>query len=321
MFEETVKNVYHLLNDNSEWIDRYRQYASYLAENSSKIESLKEGFHQWAPLYLYMNIGLAKGAANSFSLRYKGQNVAAIKAENGKITLSTKVGSTNYVDTNKKYFGIDLDLEDSVEWTSEVAKEFRSQFKHCSIDKNPKVLEHAFESAFLTELEKDSAAEKLPALCGIQPVKLADICRFQMCTPLKASSGSVEHTGASGGGIDILARVGLGSGSQLCVMELKQAPDKDAMKQAVAYAAFLMKLLTDEECGQTWHNIFGYKRPFGKKIKVCTVMPENLKRTGSPIFSGETLETPDGILELHQIYVNQDWQKGLKIESSSLLAN
>ncbi len=89
---------------------------------------------------------------------------------------------------------------------------------------------------------------------NIQPVLMAKKARFQMPTPLKASEkGKISYAGV-GGGIDILARVGKGSGNgtKLCIIEVKdehshKEPPKTAIKQALVYATFIRELLRSEQ--------------------------------------------------------------------------
>lgn len=81
------------------------------------------------------------------------------------------------------------------------------------------------ESFLLENYAKKRSDEK--EIAYIQPVTMLDTsARFQMPTPIKASSvkngiDTLAYAGKSGGGIDILARVGSGRSTTLAVMELK----------------------------------------------------------------------------------------------------
>lgn len=172
-------------------------------------------------------------------------------------------------------------------------------------------------------MEKKGKATKDVFLHNIRPVKIADLCRFQMPTPLSASASKLEYSGAKGGGIDILARTGQGRGTCLSVMELKQgqackATDA-AMSQALAYGVFIQELLASE-CGRDWFNIFGFSanqslnRP---RLKVVTVMQYGDtidQRTGDPM----VLDTARGALEFHYIYLDNGLEQALRVKSSSI---
>ena len=130
----------------------------------------------------------------------------------------------------------------------------------------------------LTEFSKKSGKDKV--LCNIQLVKIAGIARFQMPTPLYASDiNNVKYAGPRGGGIDILSRVGTGSATKLCIMELKdenapKEPPAKAIQQGLAYATFIRELLRSG-CGQEWWKIFGFssKLPGQLELYVACVMP------------------------------------------------
>ena len=107
--ENMISTVQKLLMQNTEWISRYAKYAEKIKANLKKIKQSKEKrFHEWAPLYLYMNILEAKGRM-IFSLRYLGQDVAKLKIDPDKITISTK----GFDVKNEAYFGCPVKLIDN----------------------------------------------------------------------------------------------------------------------------------------------------------------------------------------------------------------
>ncbi len=291
------------LQQNDEWKGRYANYAQKIKENIGLMQKIKSNFHQWAPLHLYMNVGKAQGKANSFNLRFRGQDVADIVYGNDAIYLQVTKS-----EGNEKYFSLKDFPRGKVLWLSEEAKVFRKHFQSC--EKFPRVKEHMLESFLLDELEKTDAKSKNDALCGVQPVKIAGICRFQMPTPFTASDPkNLKYSAGSGGGIDILARVGRGGGTTICIMELKKDFTITAkpMLQAVSYATFIQELLASE-CGNDWYEIFGFQPSSLKKdnitIKVCEVMPGHATKEE---FLCETIATDYGKLELRTMYVNKDW--------------
>lgn len=318
IFEQHVEHIREIIIANEdEWKPRYENYALNILKNIDTIKELKKSFNQWKPLFLYMNVCNAKGSANIFNLRYNGQSVADIKITGDDILLD--IGK--YQKSNLAYFSVEMSESSKFFWRSSEAAEFRKLFpKQICPGKTP---EHALESSFLSELEKTNKEEKEPALCRIQPVKIAGICRFQMPTPLRASEKSkIQYAkkGSGGGGIDILSRVGLGRGTELCIMELKKdAQDPiPVMEQALAYGVFIQELLSCE-CGTEWSNVFGFaKNPLlsNRGIKVCTVMPAT---STAHLDLQMDLDTKRGRIELRQIYLHPAWENGIRVKTSNML--
>lgn len=323
-----ITSVRKMLDANNEWVDRYAAYAEKIQQNSDKIIQFKKQFKEWKPLYLYMAVGHAKDKPYAFRLKYQGQEVAELNAHSRYS--SPLLRTTDQLESNKKFFGASISLKDA-DWRSQEASKFRKFFSERPMKVVAKSHEHTLESIFLTEIEKRTAKDKDDKLCGIRPVKFADIARFQLCTPLKASKPrQIGYSGVSGGGIDVLARVGIGSSVRLCVMELKDNYEfpQQSMEQALAYAVFLQELLASKS-GDDWLKIFGFSGNGDKLreiIKVCVVMPigEN-----APCQSMR-IKTERGVIELHYIYLNADWReraasegekKSLVVEKSTLIQN
>ena len=327
------KNREIVLANKGEWEDRYATYAHKIANNKQKIIAAKALFHEWNPLYVYMSVNSAKSNL-AFDLRFYGQSVANIIMKNNMLTLSVTADQKK---NNETHFALsalaDNPLSDArtkgaqVAWRSPEAKDFRGYFKQIQTEKSlsSRQEEHRLESAMLSALGKEVADDKI--LSNIQPVKIADVCRFQMPTPMSASDhqkGASYAKKGNGGGIDILARVGKGRGTQLCIMELKRASSKYSnspgfpqrtMGQALAYAVFLQELLASSSGGQ-WYSIFGFKGPvpLNPTLKVCVVMPDN--RNYSLI--NEQIPTNKGILDLRCVYLNEDWKSAIKVKRESL---
>lgn len=300
--EKRISEVQELLKQNPEWIKRYADYAQDISVNLEKIKSEKQKINEWAPLYLYMTVGQAK-AQMVFSLRYLGQDVAKLKVGKGKITITTK----GFDDINKRDFDCGVEL-DGNEWTSKESASFRRHFAGLperAENSGKHNEEHRLESLLLTEFSKKSGENKI--LRNIQPVKFSGSARFQMCTPLSASSiEKVSYSGANGGGIDMLARVGRGV-AKLCIMEVKKDNKKptDAILQGLAYAAFIQELLRSESGGQWW-KIFGYsgELPEPLELYVACVMPSIDNNDIS--FSKEMIKTNNrDSFHLHYIYFQE----------------
>ena len=307
--QHIVSNVSDLLSTNNEWEQRYHNYGKAVLLNTEAILSKKEQFHEWAPLFLYMNVTQAKDSMG-FSLRFLGQDVAKLTVNRNGIKLSTKDKELNK--TNKRDFNCDIQL-DNVDWRSKEATEFRKYFSNISErtrNSAKKNEEHRIESLLLTEFSKTDAKEKI--LLNIQPVKIAGIARFQMPTPLSASKVEeikYSNSPGSGGGVDIMSRIGRGGGVKLCVMEVKDEyksnePPQKAILQGLAYAVFIRELLRSEG-GNVWWEIFGFDGNFPKKIDlyVASVMPQ--KENFDTSFADMTLTKDEDIFHLHYIYFRE----------------
>ncbi len=312
---ETISKVQELLKQNPEWQLRFKGHAEAIEKNLGTIKKNKSMFNEWAPLHLYMTISEAKNKM-IHRLRFLGQDVASLKIENDKITISTKSFEAN----NKRDFDCNKRLEDC-KWKSQEAKEFRSHFSHkqnrnkISKKRNE---EHRLESLFLSEFSKKKSKEKI--LCNIQPVKIAGIARFQMATPLSASNLKKMKYSNGGGGIDILSRVGSGKSTKLCIMEVKdenkpKEPPTKAIQQGLAYATFLRELLRSSS-GENWWKIFGFggKIPNKLEFNVACIMPFGNNKDVS--FRGKTVKFKNDSFHFHYIYFQEKNNKIEAIETS-----
>ena len=124
-----------------------------------------------------------------------------------------------------------------------------------------------------------------------------------------------EYVKYSGGGIDMLARIKTEGNchTRLCVIEIKDEnkaseSQKTAMSQAITYATFVAKLLTEQP---DWMEFFmGHKTKRNRNsrcldhfdIEVVTIMPEGITET----FENKVLEVPGTNFKLHchSLYYN-----------------
>ena len=307
-----------LLDDKrEEWEGRYTQYASAVLSNTDKIVALRKTFRQWHPLYVYMAIGMAKGSADTVNLRYRGQEVANIKFKNDEIIIEN-----SYKRDNEKYFALDFLPEREFLWHGKEAAQLRKHFSPTTLY-SVKVIEHALESAFISELEKNKRANKDVHLHNVRPVKLANQCRFQMRTPFAASGAKLEYPKNGGGGIDLLGRVGKDASTSLCIFEIKQTTGRAyfnaAMIQATAYAVFIQELLASR-CGREWCKIFGFAsdKPLRNALKVCVVMPWNVEKNDVPP-QIPSIDTRLGKLEFCHVLLNEDWENGISVKDTNIL--
>jgi len=308
--ELIITKIRKVLAENTEWIERYSDYASQIKKNMSVIKSRKSKFREWAPLNLYMPIGEAKGQM-TFSLRYLGQDVAKLTVNGDKVTISTKYNKKDLAETNKRDFGCEIELND--DWRSEKALNFRQHFANKPIKKSNH--EHRHESLLLTEFSKKRSENK--RILNIQPVKLEGIARFQMPTPLTASNIKLlryakgKNGIGNGGGIDIISRIG--KRTKLCIMEVKDEtkntePPAKVILQCLAYGTFIQELLKSKS-GQDWWEIFGFKsgtlpERSGPDIYIVCVMPD--KPDNDISFANTKLVTPHGNFYIHYLYFEEN---------------
>jgi hypothetical protein len=234
-FLSVINETRLLLDNDREWLDRYKKYAEKINKNMPVIKKVRRSFREWSPLKVYMNTTSALNAKMNvkFELRYLGQTVAKLTGYRDK-DKKHKLNTKGYEDKNINCFGCDICLSDA-DWVSDEARKFRSHFKNKIDDGNaivnPSNEEHRLESLFLTEFSE----KKYKTLRNIKPVMIGGI-RFPMPTPISASNHkAVMYSGIRGGGIDILTRTGTGGrATNLCIMELKDEnvksePPKDAL--------------------------------------------------------------------------------------------
>lgn len=303
--EDIIKDTIKCLDKGKEWKGRYNMYLKEIYYNSSKMVKV---FHKPQGLSLYTTIGDRNN--KNYYLRFKGQNVAMIKVSaNGDIMLKCLVKESK----THNIKGCPLEYKEEVSWDSNKASEFRSFFKKLSIETKTKSPEHEVENALLEEFRKHCGCEKI--LHNIQPVLLQNHF-FQMPTPLKASTHKPTYSKHNGGGIDMLARIKTKQGhTRLCVIEIKDEnksteSQKIAMSQAIVYAIFISKLLT--ECPDWMEFFMGHKSRLGRNsrsldsydIEVVTIMPEGNTET----FEDKILEIPGSEYKLHchSLYYNPE---------------
>jgi hypothetical protein len=310
---EVIKKSLSLLSDN-EWVDRYAEYVECILKNPEK--KLANGFRRPQGLSMYSSVSRRNG--KSFDLRFAGQSVAEMtKDSDNKYTVKIRKNGTK-----GKYFeGFPkLHLPETFKYGDRDYKKFTKYFRDEAIKDNLKSPEHTLENCLLKEFSKKLRSEE-KSLCYIQPVKLYNMY-FQMPTPFKASDhNSLEYAREKGGGIDILARVkNTKTGSRLAVIEVKDEKtvnetQADAMKQAIAYATFIAKLLRSKS-GQNWWNFFmahSVEKPKlesgevpNKKlnIDVVTAMPSGNTKE----FSNQKLEIKElnVVLHCHSLYFDKE---------------
>lgn len=79
--QQTVKDTLIELSGNTEWINRFGNYATDIESNIDKLKEAAKKFHNWKPFGVYLNLSQTKDGSDVFvfSLRYIGQEVADLK--------------------------------------------------------------------------------------------------------------------------------------------------------------------------------------------------------------------------------------------------
>lgn len=262
-----------LLKEN--WYIRYAKYADDILKHWKQYEEMSHKARVAFPLSAYTSISKMTQSGFDYDIRYIGQSIG---------TLSIKSDCKRYFNCSKGY--IDLQKKRGLEklpklgvdqdWDSKEMIECRSILCSNNIyDAEIHSPEHKCENLLLREFSKSESKQK--SLLYIQPVKFGG--KFvQLTTPLMASRENEVSYSRKGGGIDILARVGLGRSSHLSVIELKDEnygsePVEVVLQQALSYAVFLAKLL-DEESTKIWWSVLGYKKEPNHIIDVVSLMPK-----------------------------------------------
>ena len=312
-YQEWAERVESELKNNSAWIDRYKSYAVDMLKNKDKFKTNRRRFRQWSNLHYYLTIGNVEEGKIIFDIRYLGQSVGTLGA-----SLTLKVDKKKNIN-NHQYFGYPDEIgEFTAPWNEKngKAKQFRTFFKS-DIDRSklPRQKEHMVESALYSEMEKKSSSNK--TLCYIQPLKFANT-RIHMKTPLAASKALYGEVGISmtGGEIDLLCRRRCSATvARLVAIEIKDQNKKEesfdkAMKQAIAYSVFLVKLL-QSEARNNWLEIFGMQNQYQDKIVIeaAVAMPEG---ETTPSYGGEIIKIGSDEIVLDYIIIkNYDPEKAI----------
>ncbi len=308
-FNAVINETQQLLDSNTEWITRYDTYADVMISKLELINKIRGQFREWSPLKIYIHTTSIKQAVSSvfFDVRYLGQNVARLT---GHLNGIHKLSTSNFDETNLRDFDCPIKLK-NVDWTSPEATTFRKFYKdrqalRIKADSNKRNEEHRLESLWLTELSK----KENKVLPYVKPVLIENV-RFSMPTPISASNHKkIKYSGISGGGIDLFARTGTGGrNTKLCIMELKdentrKEPPKDAVKQAVAYATFIRRLLRSTS-GDKWWRLFGFNSEIPERLVLyaACVMPSSAYNDDS--FKDMEFNIAGDLIRLQYVYFEE----------------
>ena len=305
--QEHANNVCNILQEEIEWIERYKGYVDIL----STLEDKPLGFRSPGELFPYITLSVAKQNCSvaerdksKYFLRYLGQNVADILVLNKtrEIFFSTK----EYQNSNKKNFEYDI-VHDNDNWNLKSGKIFRKFFHGYKerIDGAKRNEEHRIQNLLLRELAKKNGEEKY--IKFIQPVRLQR-CFLEIPTPFAASNHNPTYAAHRGGGIDILARVKYGPETRLGVVEVKDEYRTNenifqVLNQAVTYACFICKLLRSES-GAKWAKLFKFTKLSKPLIVDAIAAMPNISPEDSALFNLEKptrIKVGEDLIELHFI--------------------
>jgi len=310
-YQDVVDNVINELLENGEWDGRFAGYADDIEKYGDEYSRKRKYFRVKAPLYAYTSISKVGGSCQ-YDLRFKGQSVATVSVDKtGPVTIST-VGKDK---SNEGYFGCTSkhQLPDNTNWDNPKAIGFRKHFRDISSSVKAKSPEHSHESMLLSHFRKSKSGDK--KILNIQPVLLSGQF-FQMPTAISASkTDKIKHS-RDGGGIDILARVRKGSQSTLTIIELKDEKNWEerpeiAIKQAIAYATFILFLLRSKS-GDKWWKIFRFGGNVPEELTVYAVVAMPGIKEEDRDFVGEELKVVnmgrDKIKLYHITYSEQNYE-------------
>ena len=364
--EDIVRITSEKLVSHEDWRQAYKRYADGINRNNDIYKKAKSFLKKILPrnlglLRIYSSINLAQQTTEyslEYDLRIYGQSVGTLVIKVSKYNdykLFIKI-TKKQEKNNKDYLHIETKANPPrrlYEWDTKDAQIiFSSLINYNGESAEIHSKEHKLETLVLSDLakehkEKGKDGEK--KLTYIRPVVLCGIGFFQMRTPFKASKHSDKDYpkysmskagGASGGGIDILARVmHKNSKWRLAIIELKDENKKKesqpvVMQQALVYATFIAHLLRDTECGASWWNLFRNQDKdvlLGDQkdimIDVVTMMPPiPFDNKGNLIYKEEKMNPirvpniPNVTLYPSTIYINADIDKArIKEVTGSLI--
>jgi hypothetical protein len=354
-YDEFAKRVVKLLDEknHNEWIERYKGYIDSFNKNETIICDAFKKFGSTPNLGVYLStskVSDAKKGAVIFDLRYEGRSVAELEiGQEPTFTIKNSVSDYEGFDNI-----LSLPFEKNLKWKHTDGKLFRNFFAANPKPKDGKnIKERKFEVQLLKNFSIKSSENKL--LWYVQPINLFG-GYFQFPTPLSASkvsiirknneddSSDLDYAKDRGGHIDILARQGRGDNAKLTVIELKDQcsksePPQQAIKQAIAYAVFMQRLLRCADADNIkWWKFLGFyrdltedeikdrleKRPI--RIQAVIAMPEGdyckTEFAGKKIkiTIPETKDSPayTDFIELHYMYFKHEAGTIIEITRTSL---
>ena len=309
-YQAWAEKVQKELQEHTDWIEQYANYAREVLENKEKIEQGKAKFRVFSPLGCYITLGKMKDGKKVYDLRYLGQSVGEIRIQNGEPLLFV---NEKKAESSKNSFGYELGIIEKEPWAKgKKACEFRAFYtKLVDKDKMPRQKEHMVEACLFQELAKTSAKDK--QLTQIQPIKFAG-CYTHMKTAVKASKAKdgVISVGDKGGEIDMFCRRKLKDNNEtrLTVIEVKDKVEKnetfeDAMFQAIAYAVFIRELIHTPS-GIEWMKIWGMNRKKLDGITINAVVSIPIEEEPVSDFHGQKIVLGNDKIALYSVSMEKE---------------
>lgn len=237
------------------WLKQAKQTKDFIKKH-------KASFNEWRPLKFYV----ALGNSNTFSIRYKGQEVAILDCSKDCKPI-VRMGE-RLLKRNKQYFKYSPQCCD-FEWSGVEGARFRKHFN--KEDYKVHSLEHYIESELIAGLISKKKSEESPLRNRIA-VSFENF-PLQFPVPFAASKGAI---GKNVGHLDILGRKHPGV---LSIWELKSSKCyKGAALQAYIYALQVYCIINDPYIGKDWLELFGFSRK-SKTPKVEIIIGVSEKHT------------------------------------------
>lgn len=233
-------------------------------KTQSFIDAHQNTFNEWKPLKFYVTLGTKK----TFSIRYKGQEVATLSCSSKDIDGPIVKISKKQITSNLKFFQYSSKSQE-FKWRSPEGTRLRKHFRGNNFKVHSP--EHCIESELIAGLIFPN--KPLTSTLRNRTAVTFDGFPLQFPVPFSASKGAI---GTSSGHLDILGRKLPGV---LSVWELKSpSVYKGAARQAYIYALQVYSIINDPSIGKDWFDLFGFSKK-GKvpKIEILVGVSEKFK--------------------------------------------
>lgn len=308
-----AEKVQQELQRNTDWIERYDDYADDILRNKDKIYKYRKNFHVPKPLGCYITMGNSKDGKTVYDLRYLGQSVGDISInKDHDLVLNVSEDKMKYFELSKCDDFKEIGRIENESWSNgKKARVFRKFYREI-VDKEklPRQKEHMVEARLFQELSKQIGIDK--QLRDIQPIEFAGcLTHMKTAVPASKSSKGIISVSNAGGEIDIFCRRKVSSKeSRLTVIEVKDKVEKnesfeEAMFQAISYAVFIRELLYSSS-GSKWMQIWGINGKNKDAFTINAVVAIPICDEEVPNFRGQRVILGKDIIELHTMALRKD---------------
>lgn len=294
--KQIVEETSRLLEEKrQDWESNYSRIAKEINNNLNDYLKKASGFRVRGAVDVFST--KTNVQKNTFSLRFAGLTIGEITVKGDGKEKDVRLSVRDEHVKRAKNLGYSSDFVgfENKKWDDVEPSKYRSFFNSLeTTDQIKKIAHIQGVSKFSEELRlehwliSEMASGTSNIIRNIRPTLLGNRQYFKMPTPFSVSKHTEINYSTGYGGIDILARVGLGLGNHLSVIELKDQYLKDepqmvTLQQALAYATFLAYLLRSNVCGKTWWTLFGKggtPDKYFKKIDAVSLMPVDVNGIG-----------------------------------------